>query len=119
MDEIFYCPECGSDELYFDRRGFDSSNAIRGAFFFGAKGFLAGLLGSEETVVVCRRCGCICSASAVIESRREKFKKQQQSNTKEQKPQEENMGCVSFVVMIILLILLMFGPLIFDNNSPA
>ena len=109
MEDVFYCPECGSSDLYFDQRGFDSGRALKGAFLFGKSGFLAGFMGSQETVVVCNRCGCVCNAGPAIESRRRAYKQQQQLQEQSAPPQKQGMGTITVIVMIILLLFLIFA----------
>ena len=54
-----YCPNCGSQEIVYGKRGFSWRNGILGSLFLGDGGFLAGFLGSRDIVYECEDCGYV------------------------------------------------------------
>lgn len=51
------CPECGSQNIQTDEKGFDVGEAIVGKILLGPIGILLGAMESDETVYKCRACG--------------------------------------------------------------
>ena len=51
------CPECGSDQLFADKKGFGAGKALAGALLTGGIGLLAGFVGSSQIYMTCLACG--------------------------------------------------------------
>lgn len=51
------CPECRSDQLTAQKKGFGAGKGIAGGVAFGGLGLLAGFLGSRKIDVTCMSCG--------------------------------------------------------------
>ncbi len=62
----FQCPNCGSDQLMAQNRGFDLKSAIVGDVIAGPVGILAGTIGSNDTVLTCLTCGNVFYPQTVM-----------------------------------------------------
>lgn len=56
-DDELCCPVCRSKQLTATKRGFSVGKAAVGGVLLGGVGLLGGLVGSNDTMVVCLRCG--------------------------------------------------------------
>ena len=52
-----HCSKCGSKDFTTDKKGFSAGKAAIGAFAFGPIGGLLGTAGSDQTMIVCLKCG--------------------------------------------------------------
>lgn len=55
--EQIKCPSCGSNQITAGQRGFGTGNAVAGGILFGWVGLLGGLIGSNQVIVTCLKCG--------------------------------------------------------------
>ena len=51
------CPECGSEQITGNKKGFGVGKAIAGGLLAGGVGLLAGFFGSGKIQVTCLKCG--------------------------------------------------------------
>lgn len=51
------CPNCKSENLAANKKGFSGKKAFAGALFFGGIGILAGTIGSNKIIITCLNCG--------------------------------------------------------------
>lgn len=51
------CPNCNSDQISANKKGFSGGKALAGAFMAGGVGLLAGTAGSGKVVCTCLACG--------------------------------------------------------------
>ncbi len=51
------CPQCGSQNIQMDEKGFDIGEAIAGNILLGPIGILLGAMESDDTVYKCKACG--------------------------------------------------------------
>lgn len=54
-DEIL-CPNCGSNQLSDNKRGFGLGKAVVGGVLLGGVGLLGGLIGSNKLEITCLKC---------------------------------------------------------------
>ena len=51
------CPNCKSENLSANKKGFSGKKAFAGALLFGGIGILAGTIGSNKIIITCLNCG--------------------------------------------------------------
>jgi len=51
------CPNCNSNQLTANKKGFSGKKAVGGALLTGGIGLLAGTLGSNKVIITCLACG--------------------------------------------------------------
>ncbi len=51
------CPECGSEKITTNKKGFDVGKAAAGGVLTGGVGLLAGFISSRKIQVTCLKCG--------------------------------------------------------------
>lgn len=56
-DNEVCCPNCGSNQIYADKKGFGLGKAAAGGLLLGPVGLLGGMLGSKKIVITCLKCG--------------------------------------------------------------
>lgn len=57
MEAEIRCPQCNSNQLHVDKKGFSAGKAIGGAILAGGVGALAGFHGKGNIVITCLACG--------------------------------------------------------------
>ena len=57
MADSVQCPNCGSEQITADKKGFGLGKAVGGALLAGPVGLLGGFLGSKKVIVTCLKCG--------------------------------------------------------------
>jgi tellurium resistance protein TerD len=50
------CPECGSEQITTNKKGFGVGKAVAGGVLAGGVGLLAGFFGSRKIQVTCLKC---------------------------------------------------------------
>lgn len=55
--DAVYCPRCQSSQLMVSKKGFDVGSAAVGALLFGSVGLAGGMIGSNEVMLSCIKCG--------------------------------------------------------------
>lgn len=55
--EEIRCPNCNSNQLTANQKGFSAGKAIGGALLTGGVGLLAGFIGSKKVLITCLKCG--------------------------------------------------------------
>lgn len=56
-DSEVRCPQCGSNQIYADKKGFGLGKAAAGGLLLGPVGLLGGMLGSKKIIITCLKCG--------------------------------------------------------------
>lgn len=56
-DSEVRCPQCGSNQIYADKKGFVLGKAAAGGLLLGPVGLLGGMLGSKKIIITCLKCG--------------------------------------------------------------
>ena len=51
------CPNCGSDQISANKKGFSGKKAVVGGLLTGGVGLLAGTVGSNKVIITCLACG--------------------------------------------------------------
>ena len=51
------CPECNSDQLTSNKKGFGLGKAVVGGLLTGGIGLLGGFIGSRKVLLTCLNCG--------------------------------------------------------------
>ena len=55
-DEV-RCPSCQSNQFTVSKKGFSAGKAVAGAVLLGPLGIAGGLIGSDDIVITCLKCG--------------------------------------------------------------
>lgn len=54
--EYIFCPNCLSNHLHSEQKGFSGGKALAGAVLAGGIGLLAGTIGSKKVDITCLKC---------------------------------------------------------------
>ncbi len=57
MSDQIHCPQCGSNQITANKKGFSGRKAVAGAVLTGGIGLLAGTLGKNKIIITCLACG--------------------------------------------------------------
>lgn len=67
-NNVVHCPKCKGTDISTQAKGFSFGKAVVGTALFGQIGALGGTIGSNQSKLVCRRCGYVWTPNSVASS---------------------------------------------------